>query len=421
MSDGARLAWLDCGAGASGDMLLGALVGAGVPLPTLQSAVDAIGVGPVRLTAHEVTRAGIAATKVDVLCTDDATTRTWRDVRALLAAAGLAGPVHALAHDAFARLAVAEAAVHRTDPDDVHFHEVGALDAIADVVGVAAGFVALGADRVAAGTVTVGSGTARGAHGTLPVPVPAVLELLRAAGAPMQGGPVAHEMCTPTGAALLATVVGSWGPMPAIRVDAVGAGAGERDIAGLPNALRLVVGAPAGTGAAPAEPAEALVLEANVDDLDPRIWPAVLAALLAAGASDAWLTPILMKKGRPAHTLSVLVGEDAAERVRLAMFRETSTIGLREARFGKRALDRETATVDVDGRPVRVKLARLDGEILNAQPEYDDVARAAQALHRPVKVVLAAAIAAAHAAGLVPGTGSGAQPGQEGDHPGERA
>jgi uncharacterized protein (TIGR00299 family) protein len=393
-----RLAWLDCAAGASGDMLLGALVDAGVPIDELQAAVDAVGVEPIALRAAGVTRCGVAATKVDVVCSDRATQRGWREVRELLGRAALAEPVRALALATFERLANAEAAVHRADPDDVHFHEVGALDAIADVVGAAAGLVALGADRVHAGPVTLGWGTVRSAHGALPVPAPAVLELLRAAGAPVRGGDAPYEMCTPTGAALLAAAVTEWGPLPPMRVTATGSGAGGRDIAEQPNVLRLVVGDAVDLPASSAS--EAIVLEANVDDLDPRVWPSVLAHLLAAGASDAWLTPILMKKGRPAHTLSVLVGDAAAEDVRRAVFTHTSTIGLREARYAKRALDREMTTVEVDGEPVRVKLARLDGMVVNAQPEYDDVAAAAERLGRPVRVVLAAAVAAAHAARL---------------------
>jgi len=396
-----RVAWLDCAAGASGDMLLGALVDAGVPVETLQHAVDAIGVEPVRLRVREVTRAGVAATKVDVECADAAHSRDWRAIRGLLESAGLDDAVRATALSAFERLATAEAKVHRTTPDDVHFHEVGALDAIADVVGVAAGFAALGLDTVHASPVTLGSGTVRGAHGALPVPAPAVLELLSAAGAPVVGGPAPYEMCTPTGAALLATTVSVWGALPALRVTATGYGAGGRDPAELPNVLRLVVGETTSTPEGSAGGAGgALVIEANVDDLDPRVWPSVLGHLLRAGASDAWLTPILMKKGRPAHTLSVLVGDAAAEAVRRVVFTHTSTIGVREIRFAKRALARDVATVDVDGEPIRVKLATLDGAVVNAQPEYEDVASAADRLGRPVRVVLAAAVAAAHSAGL---------------------
>ncbi|MGH8894787.1 MAG: nickel insertion protein, partial [Actinomycetes bacterium] len=198
--------------------------------------------------------------------------------------------------------------------------------------------------------------------------------------------------CTPTGAALLAATVSSWGPLPAMRVTATGHGAGERDDGDVPNVLRILVGEAAqATG-----PDDALVLEANVDDLDPRLWPGVLAALLAAGASDAWLTPILMKKGRPAHTLSVLTPVAVADAVRRVVFTESSTIGIREQRVAKTALQRETSTVVVDGATVRVKVAVLDGDVVNVSPEYDDVAAAAVTLGRPVKSVLAAAVAAAH-------------------------
>ena len=389
------LAWLDAQAGASGDMVLGALVDAGVPLATMQAAVDALGVEPVRLTARRVTRAGLAATKVDVTTSPSDVPRTWADVRHLLETAPLADAVRERALDVFARLARAEAAAHGVPAADVHFHEVGALDSLADVVGSCAGLDALGVTRAVGSVVTVGSGSVRVAHGTLPVPVPAVTALLAEAGAPAQGGPVPHETCTPTGAALLTATVSSWGALPPMRVTATGTGAGGRDVDGVPNVLRIVLGEP--LAAPPAD--EAIVLEANVDDLDPRLWPGVLSALLAAGASDAWLTPILMKKGRPAHTLSVLTTPTAADDVRRVVFTESSTIGLREHRVTKSALARETRTLDVDGASVRVKVALLDGEVVNVTPEYDDVAAAAAALGRPVKAVLAAAVAAAHAPG----------------------
>jgi uncharacterized protein (DUF111 family) len=203
-----------------------------------------------------------------------------------------------------------------------------------------------------------------------------------------------REMCTPTGAALLASIVQAWGPLPMMRVRAVGTGAGSRDLGEVPNVLRLLLGDPAvpGTEATSYE----VVLEANVDDLDPRLWPGVLAALMAAGASDAWLTPILMKKGRPAHTLSVLTPPQHADAVRRIVFTESSTIGLREQQVAKHALGRELRTVVVDGVDVRVKVATLGGEVVNVVPEYDDVVAAAAQLGRPVKAVLAAAVSAAH-------------------------
>src|SRR5262245_49424433 len=207
-------------------------------------------------------------------------------------------------------------------------------------------------------------------------------------------------MCTPTGAALLAATVTSWGTLPMMRIRAMGHGAGSRDLDELPNLLRIIVGEPLAAASRPPDPTRAVLIEANIDDLDPRLWPPVLARLLDAGASDAWLTPIVMKKGRPAHTLSVLVDEPEADAVRTVVFTETSTIGLREHAVAKRALVREARTVEVDGQEIRVKIATLDGQVVNAQPEYDDVAAAAAALGRPVKAVLAAANAAAHEAGL---------------------
>jgi uncharacterized protein (TIGR00299 family) protein len=371
-------------------MLLGALVDAGVRLEVLQDAVDAVGVEPVRLHTEQVERGGLGALRVHVEVSDTTATRTWADVRAIIEAAPLDDAVRRTALDVFARLAAAEAAVHRVPVDDVHFHEVGALDAIADVVGVAAGLQALGLTSLTASPVSLGSGSTRGAHGPLPVPAPAVLELLR--GAPVRAGGAPYEMTTPTGAALLSTVVGTWGELPAMTVSRTGTGAGGRDPAEVANVLRLVVGEPATpTGAA-------LLLETNVDDLDPRVWPAVLQRLLDVGASDAWLTPILMKKGRPAHTLSVLCDERAADAVRRVVFAETSTIGLREQRVGKHALARSETTVDVEGQRVRVKVATHEGRVVNAMPEYDDVAAAAAALGRPVRDVLLAAQAEAQTA-----------------------
>ncbi|MDI6911427.1 nickel pincer cofactor biosynthesis protein LarC [Nocardioides sp.] len=385
-------AWVDASAGASGDMLLGALVGVGVPVAVLQAAVDAVAPEPVTLRVEDVRRGGLAATRCHVDVADRAQHRTWRDVRALLEKAALDDAVRDLALRAFARLATAEAAVHGTSPDEVHFHEVGGLDAIADVTGVAAGFVHLGATAVTVSPVAVGSGSVRTEHGTLPVPPPAVAELLR--GVSSYAGAATTEACTPTGAALLTTLATAYGPQPAMSVDTIGVGAGGRDPEGHPNVLRLFVGA--GLEARPARPStteQPLLLECNVDDLDPRVWPAVIAALLEAGASDAWLTPILMKKGRPAHTLSALVDTGRAPAVRAAIFRQTSTIGLREQPLAKHALEREIVAVDVAGQSVAVKLARHDGAVVNAQPEYDDVARAAAALGRPVVDVLAEAAA----------------------------
>jgi hypothetical protein len=383
------IGWLDLAAGASGDMLLGALVDAGVPLAVPAAAVAALPVEPVTLTREAVTRHGLGATRVHVHAPESRHHRTWADVRGILADAALPGPVRDGALAVFERLAVAEGRVHRVPPDEVHFHEVGALDALADVVGAVAGFEHLHLDRLTASPVALGSGSARGAHGVVPVPGPAVLELL--AGVPVLAGPVPAEMCTPTGAALLAARVQEWTTLPPMRVERVGSGAGGRDPVELPNVVRLVLGDPVD-----AEPATGLLLETNVDDLDPRLWPGVLSALLDAGASDAWLTPMLMKKGRPAHTLSVLCSPTVQAAVQSVVVSATSTIGMRVQPVQKVALDRHEDTVAVLGGRVGVKVARSGGQVVNVSVEFDDVAALARELQLPVKEVLRAATAAAH-------------------------
>lgn len=390
-----RLAWFQCLAGASGDMWLGALLDAGAPLAAVQSAVDAVGVERIEVRAEPVTRQALAAMHVDVRVERTPVVRTWANIRTMLEGADLPEPVKTLALDVFSRLARAEARAHRIEPEQVHFHEVGALDAIADVVGSAAALHALGVTRTVATAVAVGQGMTRSEHGLLPIPGPAVLELLSAVGAPMYSGDVPYELCTPTGAALLAATVTSWGGMPPMRITSTGSGAGHRDLDELPNLLRVVLGEPVVAREAPSSDAP-IVLETNVDDLDPRLWPGILGRLIEAGASDAWLTPILMKKGRPAHTLSVLVPSVLTTDVRRVVFTETSAIGLREYAVEKHALDREERVVEVDGQQICVKIALLDGVVVNAQPEYEDVVAAAGRLGRPVKLVLAAATAAAN-------------------------
>jgi uncharacterized protein (TIGR00299 family) protein len=380
--------WLDLAAGASGDMLLGALVDAGVPLDVPAAAVAALPVERIRLVTESVSRHGLGATRVHVQAPDSSHHRTWTDVRALLAEASLAPAVRDGALAVFERLAVAEGRVHRISADEVHFHEVGALDALADVVGVVAGFEHLGLSRLFASPVALGSGSARSAHGVVPIPGPAVLELL--AGIPVVAGAVPTEMCTPTGAALVAARVDEWTTLPPIRVERVGMGAGGRDPAELPNVVRLVLGSPDEP-----TPAGPVVLETNVDDLDPRLWPGVLDTLFTAGASDAWLTPILMKKGRPAHMLSVLCRPAAVADVQAAVFATTSTIGLRIVPVGKVAIERDQTSVEVLGGRVGVKAAVDGGQVVNVSVEFEDVAALAHELGLPVKEVLRAATAAA--------------------------
>jgi pyridinium-3,5-bisthiocarboxylic acid mononucleotide nickel chelatase len=398
-----RLAWFDVSAGAAGDMLCGALVGAGVPLEVLQDAVDAVVPGGVHWERSPVRRAGLTATSATPRTrTDDHAERTWGAIRDLLAGADLPPPVRGAAASVFARIAEVEAAVHGVAVDDVHLHEVGGLDAIADVVGVAAGLHHLGVTEVVASQLAVGSGTVRTAHGVLPIPVPAVVGLCQ--GWQVEAGGQG-ELATPTGAALVTTLARTCAPLPAMTLEASGTGAGSRDTPERANVVRVLIGA---RTSAPADVADdpattQVVVEANVDDLDPRLWPGVLEALLASGAADAWLTPIVMKKGRPAHTVSALADPARLPALRAVLLRATSTIGCRAYPVAKHATDRVTTSIEVAGHRIAVKVATDGAAIVQAMPEFDDVARAASALDRPPREVLERARAAVVAAGLVAG------------------
>ena len=398
------LAWVDARNGVAGDMLLGALVDAGASLHAIQQAVDAVLPATVQLSATEVRRHGMRACKVDVATlVDDLPHRDWAVIRQLLETAPLNTGVRKNALAVFSALARAESRAHGVPEEKVHFHEVGAWDSIADVVGVCAGLDLLGVTQVLAGPVAVGHGTIGSAHGQIPVPVPAVLELSRGWSV-VTGGE--GELATPTGMALVATLAQHADGLPDCTVRAVGVGAGTRDDPDRPNVVRVVVAERAprsDAGARDDAAAASVVLEANVDDLDPRVWPTVLADLIERGADDAWLTPILMKKGRPAHTLSVLVAGERSDALRDAVFALVPTLGIREHRVVKHVLARTWRTVSVDSTQVRVKLGHRDGRIVTATPEFADVVATAAATGRPVREVLTAATAAASAAGLVVG------------------
>jgi pyridinium-3,5-bisthiocarboxylic acid mononucleotide nickel chelatase len=386
-----NIAWIDGSAGVSGDMLLGALIDLGADI---RGAVAALGFGA-SLDIATTARGGLRALTVDVRSSGDQPLRTLDALTRAVDASGVPDVVAHRARAVLLRIAKAEARVHDTSVDEVHFHEIGAVDTVVDVAGVCLAVHQLGIDAVVVSPVALGGGTVDTLHGTLPVPGPAVLELLVSSALTAYGGPADVELATPTGVALLAELATSCGPMPAMRPTAVGIGAGLRELADRPNVVRVVLGSPTGDAATEGDGETWRVLEANVDDLDPRLWPQVIERLLVAGAADAWLTPILMKKGRPAHTVSALAPDARAEAVRSALFRESSTIGIRSTTVCKSALDRELLVVDVDGEQVRVKVARMAGEVVNVAPEWDDVAVAAQRLDRPAKVVLAAAAAAA--------------------------
>lgn len=419
---GLTVAWLDASAGVAGDMLLGALVDAGAPLAVIQSAVDAVLPGAVRLSVGSVTRAGLRAARLEAeLVTADQPERRWSEIRDRIRTAGLTGRVCDRSLAVLAALAEVEAQVHSIPVEEVHFHEVGAWDSIADIVGTCAALEALGVAEVACSRIALGSGTVHTAHGQLPVPVPAVVGLTA-------GWDVAGvgdgELATPTGAALLTVLATRQGPLPPMRVLSSGTGAGSRDVPGRPNVVRVVIGQAStprhddvspedhgrgrfeGDGLARDDDLTAVdlvVLECNIDDLDPRVWPSVLDDLLAAGAADAWVSPILMKKGRPAHLLSLLCSPGRVAALRDRILAVTSTIGVRERPVRRWQLPRLEVRVEVDGQVVGVKVSHRRGRIVQATPEYRQVLAAAEALGRPVRDVLDAAVHAAVSAGLVPG------------------
>ena len=403
---GPRHAWIDASAGVAGDMLLGALVDAGADLAVVQQAVDAVVPASVRLSAAEVIRSGQRATKITVeVITEDLPHRRWVTIRDALMQATIDDLVRHRALATFARLAEAEAQAHGIPADDVHFHEVGALDSIADVVGVAAAFASLGIDTISAGAVAVGSGRTRAAHGDLPVPVPAVVRL-SAGWQVFAGG--RGELTTPTGMALITTLSTGCEDLPSMIMTGSGAGAGTKDFPDRPNITRVVLGELAAPTAAPSSPREQLViLEANIDDLDPRLWPGILDRLLGAGAADAWLVPILMKKGRPGHVLTVLGHAAQQASLEQLIMELTSTLGVRRTDVSRVALSRDWRTVAVDDQPVRIKIGFDTAGIRQVNPEFTDVGAAAAATGRPERDVLDLARTAAREAGLVLGAPAG--------------
>jgi uncharacterized protein (TIGR00299 family) protein len=376
-------------------MLLGALVDLGLPLPALEEELGKLPLGGYRLAAHKVDRAGVQATKVDVRVEPGGSHhadrhpqhRGLREILALLDGSTLAPPVRSRAAALFRRLAEAEAGVHGVAAEDVTFHEVGAVDSIVDVVGAVIGLEWLAADRVVASPLNVGTGSVRMAHGTYPVPPPATARLVT--GVPVYGAGDG-ELLTPTGALLVTAHASGYGPLPPLRPTAVGYGAGARDTAGRPNVLRIVVGE--ADAAAPAE--RVVVIEAEVDDMSPQLCGPVMDRLLRAGALDAFFTPVQMKKGRPGLLLTALAPVDGRAVVEDVLFAETTTIGVRWQEWNRTVLDRETVPVTTAFGPVAVKVARRHGRVVNAQPEFDDCVRRAEAAGVPVKEVHAAALAA---------------------------
>ena len=382
-----RLLYFDCITGISGDMALGALIDAGADLEPIRTVLEQLPLEPFDLDVEAVETGGIGATKVHVRTSTDGLIRTYASIRSLLDMAEMPLDAKAMAQRIFRRLAEAEAMVHRRDLDQVTFHEVGAVDSIVDIVGTALALASLKVDRVFASAVPTGMGMVKTEHGLLPIPAPAVMELLR--GAPMYSRNVSIELVTPTGAAILAALVEGFGELPNMRVERVGYGAGSAHL-DFPNVVRVVVGEAERDTISPADetpPGTELVLETNVDDLNPELYSYVLERLFAAGAQDAWLTPIVMKKGRPAVTISVLVSPSRQEAVRQVLFREAGTLGIRASIVDKQMLERDWVEVTTQHGSVRVKVGRLEGNAVTVAPEFEDCVKVAREAGVPARDV----------------------------------
>jgi uncharacterized protein (TIGR00299 family) protein len=464
-----KILYFDCFAGASGDMILGALIDVGLPLEDLEAALGSLMIPGYRLTADRVLRSGLSATKfrlheahshphgveptpdnahehehghdhadhshehhhdhsLDDHAHDhphphdkehhahgherphgaarghgqarpeaeqpggplhpDHGHRTLAEIAALIDRSALPAPARTRAVELFQRLAEAEAEIHQMPVDRVHLHEVGALDSIVDIVGAAYGMEWLGADRVVSSPLNVGGGMVKSAHGVFPVPAPATLRLL--ANAPVYSSGVQMETVTPTGALLVSSYANAYGPLPAMRIERVGYGAGDRDVPGTPNVLRILVGTDEGRPAAE----RVVVIECEIDDMNPQIFGVLMEKLYAAGALEVFYTPVQMKKSRPGTLLTAIGTPDARERLMGIVFRETTTIGLRYQEVSRACLDREIVLVETAVGPVRFKIARRGDEVMNASPEFEDCVRLAAERGLAVKDVQAQAVRA---------------------------
>ena len=379
-----NIAYVNCAAGVAGDMLLGALVDAGADPDEIAATIAGLGVDGYALAFEQVQRGGIAATFANVVT--DPHGHEHRPVSAiekLLDAADLPERVRADAQRVFAVLAEAEGAVHGIDPQDVELHEVGALDAIVDVVGTVAALHSLGVEQIVSSPIAVGHGVVRASHGDLPNPPPAVARLLAGRSVPVVGVETTMELATPTGVAVLVALADRFGAVPSMSVERVGYGAGSADPTGRPNVVQVLLGTASEATATPRPGRAAVQLEVNVDDVTGEVLAHTIASAIAAGAHDAWATPIVMKKGRPAHTVAALVDPADADRVAAVLLGETGSLGIRSVAVERWPQRRDELVVDVDGQPVRVKVAAG-----RAKPEHDDAVAAATALGRPLRDVL---------------------------------
>ena len=414
-----KILYFDCFAGAAGDMILGALLDAGLPFDALKGALGSLAVEGWDVSVDRVVKTGVTATKFRVhehspvasANVESGFSRTsqhghhhhhehghhhhsLKEIEAAIRRSALSEAGKAKAIAMFRRLGEAEAAIHGMTIDQVHLHEVGAIDSIIDIVGTVFALEWFNADRIVVSPLNVGGGMVRSAHGVFPVPAPATVALLR--DAPVYSSGIQSELLTPTGALILTEYASSYGPVPAMRVHKVGYGAGDRDLAETPNVVRVLVGeaaddrrdAPLG---ASASVMRVVVLECEIDDMNPQIFGPLMDALYAAGALEVFYSSVQMKKNRPGTLMTIVARPEQREKLTDIVFRESTTIGVRYQEMSRDCLDREMVTVTTAAGPVRFKVARRNGEIVNAQPEFDDLAKLAAAQGIPIKEVQALA------------------------------
>lgn len=374
--------YFDCFAGASGDMILGALVAAGVDPQLLREQLSLLHVDGFNLNFETVDRSGLSATYARVETAHEHKHRHLSDIKKIIDSSGVSDAAKNLAIQIFMRLAEAEARVHNEPVDHVHFHEVGALDAIVDIVGAAICFDLLRIDRFVCSPLHVGSGMIQMAHGRFPVPPPAVAELIK--GVPFYSSDIQGELLTPTGAAIITTVCKEFGPIPQMTTEVTGYGAGTRQYKDFPNVLRVLLGE---TGADSATDERLWVIETNIDDMSPQLLGHVMDRAFEQGALDCYFTPVQMKKNRPGVLLSILSAGDKKETLMNLLFTETTTLGVRSYEVARRALRRSMVRVETPYGPIDVKVAHLNGRVVNEMPEFEQVRAAAVAASVPVKIV----------------------------------
>jgi uncharacterized protein (TIGR00299 family) protein len=385
-----RTLYFDCFAGASGDMILGALVSVGVEPRHMIEQLALLGVSGYEVEFSQVDRSGVSATRAHVRTAHEHAHRHLADILKIIDESRLSAGVKERAALVFSRLAEAEARVHNQPVASIHFHEVGALDAIVDVVGAAIGFESLRVERFVSSALHVGSGMVEMAHGRFPVPPPAVAELLK--DAPVYSSDIVGELVTPTGAAIISAVCQEYGALPLMRIERTGYGAGAREYERFPNALRVMLGETEASDSLKDEKDERLLMiETNIDDMSPQLFGYVMEQALRQGALDCYFTPVQMKKNRPGVLLSILCRPAERDAMCELLLTETTTLGVRYYEVGRRALERETVRVETQYGAIDVKVARLGGRVLKQMPEYEQCRAAAERAHVALQAVERAA------------------------------